>query len=82
MPRDSGNVYHGVVNAKGLGSRTITVNVDGRTYTGRFGKNGATMLSSADNHKFRCDTQGVEVGHGGGNCVDDFGRVYDVVLRE
>ena len=82
MPRDSANVYHGAVNANGFGSRTITVMVDGRTYTGLFAKTGPTVLSSADNHKLRCDTQGDEVGHGEGICVDDCGQVYDTVLRK
>jgi hypothetical protein len=82
MPRDSDNVYHGIVNANGFVSRTITINVDGRIYAGPFAKTGSTMLASADNHRLRCDTLGVGVGHGAGICVDDFGRVYDAVLRE
>ncbi len=78
MPRDSGNVYHGVVTTNGFGSRTSTINVDGRTYTGPFAKTGSTMLSSGDNHRLHCDTQS----DGVGTCVDDFGRVYDAILRE
>ncbi|NIF51433.1 hypothetical protein [Burkholderia sp. Ax-1724] len=37
------------------------------------------LLSSADGHGLRCDLRGQ--GHsGGGICVDDAGKVYDVVL--
>jgi hypothetical protein len=34
MPRDSGTVYRGVANGNGMGSGTMTVEIDGRTYSG------------------------------------------------
>ena len=40
MPRDSGNVYTGIVHADGLGGGTITMTSEGRTYTGPFARTG------------------------------------------
>jgi hypothetical protein len=83
MPRDAGNVYHGVIHANGFGADTVTVIVDGRTYTGPFSKTGSkALLLSTDNHELRCDMQDDGMEHGVGICVDDCGRVYDALLRK
>src|SRR5258706_72018 len=110
MPRDSGTVYRGIANGNGMGGGTMTVEIEGHTYSGpmfRTGSNdsfgffqayGGTrsvvgvsqtvggavtikgILSSADNRGLRCDLTGDGRGHGGGICVDDHGRVFDVLV--
>lgn len=110
MSRDSGKVYTGVGQGNGLGGGTVTITINGRTYTGpvvrtaanesfgffqEYGSNGANslgfsqlvdgtvyvkaILSSPDNKGLRCDLTGDGRGHLGGICLDDRGRVYDVV---
>lgn len=112
MPRDSGKIYTGVFNNNGSGSGSMTVDVDGVTYSGpvvkvgsndtfgfaqTFGYNskgvvssstgtGASygdvfikaLLTSPDGKGMRCDLRGRGTS-GGGICVDDQQRVYDVV---
>ena len=34
MPRDAGTVYRGVANGNGMGSGTMSVDIDGRLYSG------------------------------------------------
>jgi hypothetical protein len=110
MPRDAGMVYRGVANGNGMGGGTMSVDIDGRLYSGpmfrtassdafgffqaysgtksafgtsqTFGGNVAVkaILSSPDNHGLRCDMTGDGRGHGGGICVDDQGRVFDVLI--
>jgi hypothetical protein len=83
MPRDAGNVYHGVVHANGFGAGTITITVDARTYVGSFSKTGSKwLLLSADNHELRCDMQDDGKEHRVGICVEDSGRVYDALLHK
>ncbi|MCA8326100.1 hypothetical protein [Burkholderia cepacia] len=113
MSRDSGRTYTGELNGNGMGSGTMTVTIDGTTFTGpavrvasndTFGlasaygfnnrggsatalatsfsegdKRAKALLSSADGHGLRCDLVGRD-GTGGGICVDDAQKVYDVVL--
>lgn len=38
MPRDGGKVYTGIVHADGFGGGTITMTIEGRTYTGPFAR--------------------------------------------
>ena len=38
MPRDGGQVYTGIVHADGFGAGTITMTIEGRTYTGPFAR--------------------------------------------
>jgi hypothetical protein len=47
-----------------------------------FGGNVAVkaILSSSDDHGLRCDMTGDGRGHGGGICLDDQGRVFDVLV--
>jgi phosphatidylserine decarboxylase len=80
MPRDASIVCHGVVHVDGIGSVTVTVTVDGRTYVGRF-SNHNTLLLSADNHELRCEMQDDGMENGVGICVDDTGRLYDALVR-
>jgi hypothetical protein len=85
MPRDAGNVYHGVPHASGFGAGivAVTVTVDGRTYMGRISKTGSkTLLLSADDHELRCDMKNDGMQRSVGICVDDSGRVYDALLRK
>jgi len=83
MPRDTDDVYHGVVHTNGCGAGTVTVTVDGRTYTGPLSKTGSTaLLLSTDNHELRCDMQADGMERSVGDCVDDSGRIYDALLRE
>jgi hypothetical protein len=113
MSRDSGRTYTGSLDGNGMGTGTMTVAINGTTYTGpaaRVGSNdtfgfasaygfnnhGGTaaafensyssgdkfvkaLLSSSDGHGLRCDLRG-QGSSGGGICVDDSGKVYDVVL--
>lgn len=110
MPRDSGTIYRGVANGNGMGSGTMSVEIDGRAYSGPmfrtassdafgfFQAYGGTrsvygisqtyggtvavkaILASPDHHGLRCDMTGDGRGHGGGICVDDRGRVFDVLI--
>jgi hypothetical protein len=110
MPRDAGTVYRGVANGNGMGSGTMSVDIDGRLYSGpmfrtassdvfgffqaysgtksafgtsqTFGGSVAVkaILSSPGNHGLRCDMMGDGRGHGGGICVDDQGRVFDILV--
>ena len=83
MPRDTDNVYHGVVHTNGFGAGTLTVTADGRTYTGPLSKTESTaLLLSADNHELRCDLQADGMERSVGDCVDDSGRIYDALLRK
>ncbi len=34
LPRDGGKVYNGIMEADGFGAGTMTLTIDGRTYTG------------------------------------------------
>ncbi len=38
------------------------------------------LMSSPDNHGLRCDLTSDGFGHGGGICVDDTQRVFDVII--
>jgi hypothetical protein len=110
MPRDAGTIYRGVANGNGMGGGSISVDIDGRLYSGpmaqtasgdafgffqaysgtrsafgasqTFGGNVAVkaILTSQDNHGLRCDMMGDGRGHAGGICVDDQGRVFDVLV--
>lgn len=110
MPRDSGTIYRGIANGNGMGSGNISVEIDGRSYSGpkfrtassdsfgffqayggtksvfgvsqTFGGTVAVkaILSSPDNRGLRCDLTGDGRGHAGGICVDDRGRVFDVLV--
>ena len=112
MPRDSGKIYLGTGKGDGFGGESLTIVVDGRTYTGpvmrtgsnesfgffqAYGSRGSSafglaqtfggtvyvkaLLSSSDNSGMRCDLTGDGAGHLGGICVDDRGRVYDVLAN-
>lgn len=113
MPRDGGKIYRGEASSNGMGSGTMSLTIDDRTYTGRwvvtsrndsftilntYGKNsrggtatgtgfaqnyggGGTlkaMLTSADGKGMRCELSGTSSGTGGGVCMDDDGRVFDI----
>lgn len=39
------------------------------------------ILSASGNHGLRCDLTSDGAGHGGGICVDDQNRVYDVIFQ-
>jgi hypothetical protein len=113
MSRDSGRTYNGSLDGNGMGTGTMTVAINGTTYTGpavRVGSNdtfgfssaygfnnhgGTTtalgnsysigdkfvkaLLSSSGGQGLRCDLRGGG-SSGGGICVDDSGKVYDVIL--
>ena len=112
MPRDSGTTYTGQLQGNGMGSGTMTVNLDGVTCTGpavrvasnqTFGfantygrnSNGTTgnafstftvagdnqvkaILSCSNGKGLRCDMTGRN-STAGGICVDDAGRLFDVL---
>ena len=61
MPRDSGKVYSGTVQGNGMGSGTMSITIEGETYTGpivrttsnesfglvqQFGRNGASSIGT------------------------------------
>lgn len=39
------------------------------------------ILSAPGNHGLRCDLTSDGAGHGGGICVDDENRVYDIIFQ-
>jgi hypothetical protein len=94
MARD-GKIYTGTAEGNGFGSGSMTVTIDDKTYTGpmvrtainsEFASGGGTvqaeaLLSTSDGHGLRCHLTGDGAGHGGGVCVDDGKRTYDVILR-
>ena len=61
MPRDSGKIYSGTVQGNGMGSGTMSITIDGETYTGpvvrttssdsfglvqQYGRNGKSSFST------------------------------------
>lgn len=57
------------------GARTTSTGI-GQSYGS--GGTGKAMLSSADGRGLRCEFAGGGSGSGGGICVDDAGRVFDI----
>lgn len=73
------NETFGFFNAFGSNTRGVAASSFGSGYMAgdRFAKG---ILSCTDGSGLRCDVSG-RMGKGGGICVDDRGRVYDVVMQ-
>jgi hypothetical protein len=68
MSRDTGRIYTGTGVGNGFGSGSMTIVIDDRTYTG-------PMVRTATSDSFGFVQQ-----FGGGICLDDNSRIYDVVI--
>lgn len=115
MPRDGGQLYYGEATNNQMGGGSVTLTIEGRTYTGQWvrtgsndsytilttharnnrggtstgtafgqtvgaGGTGKAMLSSPDGKGLRCEFSGGGSGSGGGICIDDAQRVYDLMF--
>ena len=109
-PRDGGPIAYGTAPA-GLGDKgKLTVNLDGKVYTGRWvlvrsgaigfgsaftgmttvsssaigmeaGGGGQAILSAPDGSRLRCAFRYSEISAAGlGECVDDAGKIYDMMI--
>ncbi|SDH82207.1 hypothetical protein SAMN05216466_113210 [Paraburkholderia phenazinium] len=77
VARVSSNETFGFASAYGTGPHGTSTGF-GTAYT-EGDATAKALMSSEDGHGLRCDLVG-RGGTGGGICVDDGGRVYDVVL--
>ena len=76
--RTGSNDSYTVLTTYGTTSRGARTSTTGFGQTYGSGGTGKAMLSSVDGKGLRCEFAGGGSGSGGGVCVDDGGRVYDI----
>lgn len=76
--RTSSNDSYSVLTTYGTSSRGTRTSSTGFGQTYGAGGSGKAILTSSDGKGLRCEFSGGGAGSGGGICVDDAGRVFDI----